>query len=260
MDDDTRPVIAITMGDATGVGPEIIMKSFAHGHLHETCRPLVIGDAGRLEEAGRIIGAALTVQRLRAPREAGYVPGRVDCLDLGLIPPGLPWGQLSAVAGDAAYRYIAEAARLAQAGEVDAICTAPLNKAALHRGGHKYPGHTEMLAALTGTPEVSMMLTAPRLRVIHVTTHIGLLDAIERIEPGLVERTIARGRETLRRAGIDEPRIGVCAINPHAGEGGLFGRGEEAAKIVPAIEACQGRGWSVEGPLPADTLTPAGVV
>ncbi|MBK1660105.1 4-hydroxythreonine-4-phosphate dehydrogenase PdxA, partial [Paracraurococcus ruber] len=157
-------------------------------------------------------------------------------------------------AGDAAYRYIAEAARLAQAGEVDAICTAPLNKAALHMGGHRYPGHTEMLAALTGTPEVSMMLTAPRLRVIHVTTHIGLLDAIARIEPGLVERTIARGHAVLVRAGIAAPRIGVCAINPHAGEGGLFGHGEEATKIVPAVEACQARGWAVEGPLPADTL------
>ena len=254
-DDDTRPVVAITMGDAAGVGPEIVMKSFALGRLHETCRPLVVGDAARLEEAGRIVGApSLAVRRVRGPRDAAFEPGTVDCLDLGLIPAGLPWGRLSATAGDAAYRYVAEAARLAQAGEVDAICTAPLNKAALHMGGHKYPGHTEMLAALTGTPEVSMMLTAPRLRVIHVTTHVGLLDAVERIEPGLVERTIARGRETLRRAGIAEPRIGVCAINPHAGEGGLFGRGEEEAKIVPAVEACRARAWSVEGPLPADTL------
>ena len=111
-----------------------------------------------------------------------------------------------------------------------------------------------MLAALTGTPEVSMMLATPRLRVIHVTTHIGLLDAIERIEPGLVERTIARGRETLRRAGIADPRIGVCGINPHAGENGLFGHGEEEQKIIPAVEACRAKGWDVEGPLPADTL------
>jgi 4-hydroxythreonine-4-phosphate dehydrogenase len=111
-----------------------------------------------------------------------------------------------------------------------------------------------MLAHLTGTPEVSMMLTAPGLRVIHVTTHIGLLDAISRIEPGLVERTIARGHSTLVKAGISDPIIGVCAINPHAGEGGLFGHGEEATKILPAIVACQSRGWRIEGPLPADTL------
>jgi 4-hydroxythreonine-4-phosphate dehydrogenase len=110
------------------------------------------------------------------------------------------------------------------------------------------------LAHLTGTPEVSMMLVSPKLRVIHVTTHIGLLDAIAKIEPGLVERVIARGHEVLVRAGIARPKIGVCAINPHAGENGLFGRGEEAAKIAPAVEACRAKGWDVRGPLPADTL------
>lgn len=249
-----RPLIAITMGDAAGVGPEIIMKSLAHAGLYDTCRPLVIGDAGRLREAGRIAGVDLPVQAVATPAAAAFAHGTVDCIDLGLIPAGLPFGALSALAGDAAYRYIAKAVELAQAEQVDAICTAPLNKEALYAGGHMYPGHTEMLAALTGTPEVSMMLVAPRLRVIHVTTHIGLLDAVERIEPGLVERTIARGHETLVRAGIAQPRIGVCAINPHAGENGLFGRGEEAAKITPAIEACRARGWNVEGPLPADTL------
>ena len=249
-----HPLIAITMGDAAGVGPEVIMKSLAHAGLYDTCRPLVIGDAGRLREAGRIAGVDLRVQAVAAPAAAGFEHGTVDCIDLGLIPAGLPFGALSALAGDAAYRYIAKAVELAQAEQVDAICTAPLNKEALYAGGHMYPGHTEMLAALTGTPEVSMMLVAPKLRVIHVTTHIGLLDAVERIEPGLVERTIARGHETLVRAGIAQPRIGVCAINPHAGENGLFGRGEEAAKITPAIEACRARGWNVEGPLPADTL------
>ena len=140
------------------------------------------------------------------------------------------------------------------AGKVQAICTAPLNKEALHAGGHKYPGHTEMLAALTNTPEVSMMLTAPKLRVIHVTTHIGLLDAIRRIEPALVERTISRGYSVLEKAKLPRRKIGVCGINPHAGENGLFGHGEEAEKILPAIEACRAKGWDVEGPLPADTL------
>src|SRR5919206_295866 len=121
--------------------------------------------------------------------------------------------------------------------------------------GHNYPGHTEMLAALTGTPEVSMMLTAPKLRVIHVTTHIGLLDAVERIEPGLVERTILRGHAALVRSGISKPRIGVCGINPHAGEHGLFGRGEEEAKVAPGIEAARAKGAAgAEGPLPADTV------
>jgi 4-hydroxythreonine-4-phosphate dehydrogenase len=138
-------------------------------------------------------------------------------------------------------------------GEVQAICTAPLNKEALHLGGHDFPGHTELLAALMGVPEVSMMLMTPRLRVIHVTTHIGLIDAVARIEPGLVERTIRRGDEALKRAGIARPRIGVCAINPHAGEHGLFGYGEEETKIEPAVRRVREDGIDAAGPLPADT-------
>ena len=139
-------------------------------------------------------------------------------------------------------------------GSVHAICTAPLNKEALYAGGHQFPGHTELLASLTNTDEVSMMLSSPRLRVVHVTTHMGLLDAIEKIEPGLVQRTITRAHAALIRSGISNPRIGVCAINPHAGENGLFGRGEEASKIKPAVAACNHLGWNVTGPLPADTL------
>jgi 4-hydroxythreonine-4-phosphate dehydrogenase len=251
-----RPIIAITMGDAAGIGPEIIMKSLAHRELYEQCRPLVIGDAERLREAGRIVNSPVEVHSLSIAEvgTAAYRSGVVDCVNLKLIPKNLPWGKLSPVAGDAAFRYVEVAAKLATSREVDAICTAPLNKEALHAGGHNYPGHTEMLAALTGTPEVSMMLMTPKLRVLHVTTHIGLIDAIAKIEPGLVERTIERGHQVLQNAGIANPIIGVCGINPHAGENGLFGHGEEEQKIKPAIEACRRRGWKVEGPLPADTL------
>jgi len=248
------PVIGITMGDAAGVGAEVIVKSLAHTSVYEQYRPLVIGDARRLERANEIVGGTLRVRRIADAGEARYEPGTIDCIDLDLIPDDLPFGQLSAVAGDAAYRFIARAVELAQAGKIDAICTAPLNKEALHAGGHKYPGHTEMLAHLTGIEEVSMMLVAPQLRVIHVTTHIGIIDAIRKIEPGLVQRTIERGHATLVKAGIERPRIGVCGINPHAGENGLFGYGEEEEKIIPAVKALQARGLDVTGPLPADTL------
>ncbi|MCX7890738.1 MAG: 4-hydroxythreonine-4-phosphate dehydrogenase PdxA [Burkholderiales bacterium] len=250
----TRPRIAITMGDAAGVGPEVVMKALAHPELYAMCRPFVVGDARRLDEAGRRAGTRLAVSRIAAPADARFAHGTVDCIDLDLIPADLPFGRLAPIAGEAAYRYVEKAVALTLAGEADAICTAPLNKEALNAAGHRYPGHTELLAALTGTPEVSLMLMAPGLVVIHVTTHIGLLDAIERIDAPLVERTIARGRELLVRAGNRDPRIAVCGINPHAGEGGLFGRGEEETKIVPAIAACQARGWAVAGPLPADTL------
>ncbi|HEV7874259.1 MAG TPA: 4-hydroxythreonine-4-phosphate dehydrogenase PdxA [Enterovirga sp.] len=250
----SQPTVAITMGDASGIGPEVIMKALAHPEVQAMCRPLVIGDAERLRVAGGIVGSKLTVHAVEAPAQAVYEPGTVECIDLRLIPPGHPFGKVSPVSGEAAFRYIERAVEIVQAGEAAAICTAPLSKEALHAAGHKYPGHTELLAELTGTPEVSMMLVSPKLRVIHVTTHIGLIDAIERIEPGLVERVIGRAHATLVKAGIADPRIGVCGINPHAGENGLFGRGEEAEKIAPAVEACRAKGWRVEGPLPADTL------
>jgi 4-hydroxythreonine-4-phosphate dehydrogenase len=250
----SQPTVAITMGDASGIGPEVIMKALAHPEVQAMCRPLVIGDAERLRVAGGIVGSKLTVHAVEAPAQAKYEPGTVECIDLRLIPPGHPFGKVSPVSGEAAFRYIERAVEVVQAGEAAAICTAPLSKEALHAAGHKFPGHTELLAELTGTPEVSMMLVSPKLRVIHVTTHIGLIDAIERIEPGLVERVIGRAHATLVKAGIADPRIGVCGINPHAGENGLFGRGEEAERIAPAVEACRAKGWRVEGPLPADTL------
>ena len=250
----SRPTIAITMGDPAGIGPEVIMKALAQEAARAICNPLVIGDANRLRKAGRLVGASVAVDSLGDARQADFAASAVQCLDLKLVPDDLPFGQVSAAAGEVAYRCIEKAVEVVQTGGAQAICTAPLSKEALHAAGHKFPGHTELLAHLTGTPEVSMMLVSAKLRVIHVTTHIGLLDAIEKIEPGLVERVISRGHGVLVRAGIANPRIGVCAINPHAGENGLFGRGEEAAKIAPAIDACQRRGWDVRGPLPADTL------
>jgi 4-hydroxythreonine-4-phosphate dehydrogenase len=248
------PVVVITMGDAAGVGPEIVVKALAREDVFASCRPLVIGDARRLERAAELCNLPMAVNRVASARAAQYRRAAIDCIDLGLIPDDLPFGALSALAGNAAFRYIERAVALAQSGEADAICTAPINKEALHAAGHHYPGHTEILAALTGTLEVSMMLRAPKLRVIHCTTHIGLLDAIERIDPGLVDRTIRRGHDTLVRAGMVAPRIAVCGINPHAGESGLFGRGEEATKIAPGIASARAAGIEVTGPWPADTL------
>jgi 4-hydroxythreonine-4-phosphate dehydrogenase len=250
----TRPTIAITMGDPAGIGPEVIMKALAQPYANEICNPLVVGDANRLRKAAAMVGVKLDVDALAKAEDANFDSTAVQCLDLNNVPDDLPFGQMSPIAGDAAYRYIEKAVEVVQSGFAQAICTAPLSKEALHAAGHKYPGHTELLAHLTGTKEVSMMLVTPKLRVIHVTTHIGLIDAIRKIEPGLVERVITRGHDVLVKAGIQNPKIGVCAINPHAGENGLFGQGEEAEKITPAIEACVAKGWDVRGPLPADTL------
>ncbi|WP_274653154.1 4-hydroxythreonine-4-phosphate dehydrogenase PdxA [Paenibacillus humicola] len=249
-----KPVIGITMGDAAGVGPEVIVKALASGETFELCRSFVIGDAGILERAVRITGADVTVRRIGSPGEALFERNAIDCLDLGLLPADLPFGKLSAQAGDAAFRFIAKAVELALAGEIDAICTAPLNKEALRMGGHHYPGHTEILADLTGTEDYSMMLATPNLRVIHLTTHVGLIEAISRINPERTYKVIKLAHETLEKAGYPQPSIAVCGINPHAGENGLFGNGEEEEKLVPGIERARAEGVNVTGPYPADTL------
>ena len=251
---DALPYVAVTMGDGAGVGPEVVVAAVLDPQSNAECRPVVIGDALRLRQAAEVLGIEADIRTIEKVEDAVFTPGRVNVIDLALLPEDLPWGQLSPVAGHAAYEYIRVASELAMAGTVQAICTAPLNKEALHAAGHIFPGHTELLAQLTGTEEVSMMLSTPKIRVIHVTTHIGLMDAIRKINPDLVERTIRRGHEALVRAGIPNPKIGVCAINPHAGENGLFGQGEEAEKIEPGVKAAQAAGIDVTGPLPADTL------
>ncbi|UFJ43196.1 4-hydroxythreonine-4-phosphate dehydrogenase PdxA [Brevibacillus humidisoli] len=249
-----KPIVAITMGDGAGVGPEIIMKALSDRAVYEACAPLVVGDAKLLERADSIVGSGLSVRSISAVDEASFQPGTVDCMDLNLLPADLPFGQVSAEAGNAAFRYLEKAIQLANEGLIDAICTAPLNKEALHKAGHIYPGHTEILAELTGTKDFSMMLSAPKLKVIHVTTHIGLIDAVKIINPERVYTVIKLAHDTLQKAGYREPRIAVCGINPHAGENGLFGYGEEEEKVIPAVEKAQAEGINVVGPLPADTL------
>lgn len=250
----SRPVIAITMGDAAGVGPEIIAKALADPEIHMVASLFVIGDLRRLESAMQIVSSPLNVNRIADPSDALFRVDTIDVLDIDCVPADLPWGRLSAAAGDGAFLFIKKAVELAMEHKVDAICTGPLNKAALHEAGHNYPGHTELLAALSGTDEVSMMLTAQKMRVIHVTTHLGLIDAVAKINGDLVYRTIKRGNDLLVASGIQHPHIAVCAVNPHAGENGLFGYGEEAEKIEPGVEKAQAEGIDVTGPLPADTL------
>jgi 4-phospho-D-threonate 3-dehydrogenase / 4-phospho-D-erythronate 3-dehydrogenase len=247
------PFIAVTMGDGAGVGPEVVVRALLDPSIAALARPVVIGDLHRLQLAADILGLAVDLVAVKSVSDAQFEPGRINVIDLDLLPHDLPFGVLSPVAGDAAFQYVKVASELAMSGKVQAICTAPLNKEALHAGGHLYPGHTELLAALTDTAEVSMMLSSPKVKVIHVTTHIGLIDAIAKIEPGLVARTVRRGYQAMVASGNSNPKIAVCAINPHAGENGLFGRGEEAEKITPAIDVLRAEGIDARGPVPADT-------
>ncbi|GAF13141.1 4-hydroxythreonine-4-phosphate dehydrogenase [Bacillus sp. JCM 19046] len=249
-----KPIIGITMGDAAGVGPEIIAKAFAHATIFETGRPFVIGDAALIERAVDITKTELNVVSVREVDECVFEPGTIEVLDLRLLLDTLPFGEVSADAGNAAFRYIEKAVELAKAKKINAICTAPLNKEAMQKAGHMYPGHTEILAELTDTTDFSMMLSAPNLKVIHLTTHVGLRKAIDMINPDRTHKVINLADETLKNAGNPNPRIAVCGINPHAGENGLFGEGEEEEKLIPAIKQAQQEGINVEGPYPADTL------
>jgi 4-hydroxythreonine-4-phosphate dehydrogenase len=248
----TRPLIAVTMGDAAGVGPEIIVKALADPAVHALCEPVVVGDAQHLRRARALTGAEVEIVTVEHPDDPAG-PGAAKCLDCALLEPNLPFGQLSAAAGEAAYRYVERAAALALDGAVDAICTAPLNREALHLAGRIYTGHTDLRAELTGAGNYAMMLTTTGLRVIHVTTHIGLVDAIRSITPACVERVVRLGHSAVRAAGIDRPRIVVCAINPHAGENGTIGYGEEAEKIEPALRVLRADGIDARGPHAADS-------
>ena len=249
-----KPIIAITMGDPSGVGPEVIVKSFKDEAIYENSSLFVIGDRKMLERAIEVTEVKLDVRSISKPEEAKFEYGTIDVVDLDLVSDELPWGEVSSEAGNAAFRYLEKAISYANDKKIQGICTAPLNKEALHKAGHIYPGHTEILAELTNTKDFAMMLSAPGLRVIHVTTHIGLIDAVNKINVGRQYTVIKLAHETLQKAGITDPKIAVCGINPHAGENGLFGNGEEEEKIIPAVEKAQTEGMNVVGPLPADTL------
>ena len=193
------PTIALTMGDAAGIGAEVIAKTLADGSYHARCRPIVIGDASVMRRASAIVRSSLSVRIVDDLTTWTPEERSIDVIDLALLGEDeIPFGALSARAGDAAYRYLERANELALHGDIDAICTAPLNKAALHAGGHLFPGHTEILATLSGTQDYAMMLTAPGLRVIHVTTHVGIIDAIARVSLGRASASAASIRMRVR--------------------------------------------------------------
>lgn len=246
--------IAITMGDPAGIGPEIILKSLATGDL-SGCRAVVVGCLQTLRRIQALgITPPVELRSISEVAEALYAPGVVNVIDVPLADPeALKPGMVQAAAGDLAYRCIAKATALAMAGDVQGIATAPLNKEALHLAGHLYPGHTELLAKLTGSRDFAMVLYTDKLKVIHVSTHIALRKFLDTLSQQRIETVIGIADTFLKRVGFSTPRIAVAGVNPHAGEHGLFGDEEE--KIVgPAIEAMKAKHVNVFGPCPPDTV------
>jgi 4-hydroxythreonine-4-phosphate dehydrogenase len=247
------PLIAVTMGDPAGIGPEIIAKTFTQEGFREATRVLVVGDPAILERAAKLLKLSLSFNEISAPEEAAFEPGTVDVLAVGEVPEDLPFGKLDARAGDAAFRYLERATELASAGRVWAIATAPLNKEAMHLAGHKYPGHTEILAELTATKDYAMMLVTDELKVIHVSTHVSLREAIERVRPERELTVIRLAHHSLRKLGVESPKVAVAGLNPHAGESGLFGT-EDLERIAPAVKEARDEGIDATGPWPPDTV------
>lgn len=254
MYNEERPLIALTMGDAAGVGPEIILQALANKNIYEHCRPFVIGDLKMLVRADTIWKTGCAYNKIEDPKEGLYQPGTIDCMDMDLLTADLPFGKVDGRAGDAAFRYVIKGIQLALDKKIDAICTAPLNKEALQLGGHNYPGHTEILAEFGCSKHYGMMFSSDQLNVILVTIHVGLRESLDMITPESVYNTLVLARDAMKRKlNGKEPRIVVCGVNPHAGENGLFGDGEEETKIMPAIERACKEGMIVTGPVPADT-------
>jgi 4-hydroxythreonine-4-phosphate dehydrogenase len=245
--------VAVTLGDPAGIGPEIIAKTFAEEGFHDENKAFVIGDVGMLQRAVDLLKLSLSVNRISHPEEALFEPGSVDVLQVGKLPEDLPFGELDARAGAAAFEYVRRATELALEGSVGAVATAPLNKEAMHMGGYEYPGHTEILAELTGTKDFAMMLQTEELRVIHTSTHVSLREAIDRVSKKRVLTVIHLARDALAKIGIEEPKIAVAGLNPHAGENGLFGN-EDAERIAPAIVEAREEGIDASGPHPPDTV------
>ena len=254
------PRIGVTVGDVTGIGPEITAKALLrHPDLRSICRPVAIGDAGVMRRALELIGEDPSKARvLRSPRDATNDPAVIEVIEDGSPLEALPPGKVSATAGDAAARFVIRACALARDGEIDAIVTAPLNKEAMQAGGHMWPGHTELLAHEFGVTRFSLVLSADHLSLFHVSTHVSLRQAIAALTQARVLEVLRLADRFARASGMAGDRIGVAGLNPHAGEHGLFGT-EEADVIEPAIRAAKGEGINAVGPLPADALLPAAV-
>jgi len=248
-----KPIVAVTMGDPAGIGPEITAKALSGPELFELCRPLVIGDRRAIERAAAWVNSTARIRGIADVGQAGFAPGTIDVLDLANVPEDLPVGRLDARAGQAAYDYVKTAVELAMTGAVHAIATAPINKEALKLAGCKHPGHTEILGELSGSKQFAMMLSTKALKVIHVTTHVALRKACDLITKERVLTTILLARDALVQMGISRPRIAVAGLNPHAGESGMFGD-EEINHIAPAVEAARALGIDASGPVPPDTV------
>jgi len=256
----THPVLGVTLGDVAGIGPEITARMLLeHPDLRDTCIPVVIGDADAVRRGVEVVGGDPAVVRVISdPRAATNDPRLIEVVQEGPSLAHVPFGAVHPDAGDGAYRFVVRACELAKAGAIDGIVTAPLNKEAMHLGGHQYPGHTELLAEQFGVENFSLVLSAGDLYFFHLTTHVSLRQAIADITPERTANVLNLVHAFTRALGRPDERIALTGLNPHAGENRLFGD-EDADVLAPAVEQARARGINAYGPLPADALIPQAV-
>ncbi len=253
---DSRPILGISAGDPGGIGPEITVKALAREDIYTLCRPLVVADARVIGDALRITRLPLEIHTVTVPDSGHYDHGTLDVLDVpNMDPAELRYKEVTARQGKAAYEYVARVIELALQGRIHGTVTAPINKAALNAAGYAFAGHTEIYAALTGVKDYAMMLAHEDFRVVHVSTHVSLSEACELVKAERVLRVIELAGEAVKKLGVRSPRLAVAGLNPHCGEGGLFGL-EDETEILPAVEAARRSGIDAEGPVAADTVFP----
>lgn len=251
-----KPIIGITMGDPAGIGPEIAARALSRKAIYDICRPVIVGDAGVMQQAIGIARVKLAVHPISKIAAAKFEPGTLDVLDLhNANLDQVKHGLISAPAGEAAFQAVKKVIELALEGQIAATVTGPIHKEALNLAGHSFAGHTEIYAHYTQTKDFAMLLVSDNFRVIHVSTHVPVRQAADLVKRDRVFTVIRLLHQACQQFGIEQPRIGVAALNPHASDGGLFGH-EEEDEIIPAIEAARDLGWEVEGPLPPDILFP----
>ena len=251
---DKKPRIIITMGDPAGIGPEIIAKVIDSGELFSLCKPVVVGDACVMKKLIDELRLSISVRSLTSLADADPSPGRLDVFDLKMVNlSNHKWGAPDAVSGRSVVEYIKKAVAFTLSGDADAMVTAPINKEMMNAAGHHYAGHTELLADLTHAKDYGMLFVGGGLRVILATIHVALKEVPRQITVPRLLTTFRLAHQAMRSFGIDIPRIGVAALNPHAGEGGLFGS-EEWDVILPAVIKARKEGIHASDPLPADTL------
>lgn len=249
-----KPIIGISMGDPAGIGPEICIKALSDISVYERCKPIVVGNAAVMNQAVKFLNSGLKINPVLDVKSAKFEFGTVDVYDLKNVEMSeLKLGEVTAMAGKAAFEAVKKVIDLALANEIDATVTAPINKESIHRAGHKFSGHTEIYAHFTNTAKFAMLLADENLRVIHATTHVSLRRACDLCKKERVLEVISLLNDACVQFGIAKPRIAVAGLNPHAGENGLFGD-EEINEIIPAIYEANKLGFKVEGPIPPDTM------